>query len=240
MAQSGDRSVLDYAPLRRAEPLREAVYARVVQLVNDGYFPPGAPLTEAQIGRALGVSRTPVREALLRLASEGVLDNTLAKGFTIRPLSAQEARQLYPILGTLEALAVRSIRDPKSSTLRQLTTICRRHTSESEPLKRWRLDNEFHSMLVSISENDSLMALIGQLRTNLSRYEITYVLNIPSMKGYGGQHQHILELVKAGDVDAAADLVSSHWQEGMELVLGWLDGGVPRAADLRATVELGD
>ena len=165
MAQSGDGSALDYTPLRRAEPLREAVYARVVQLVNDGFFPPGAQLTEAQISRALGVSRTPVREALLRLASEGVLDSVLAKGFTVRPLALQEARELYPILWTLEALAVRSIDAPKAGVLRQLARISEQREQESDPLKRWRLDNDFHTLLVSLSENESLTALVGQLRT---------------------------------------------------------------------------
>src|SRR5690348_7730652 len=99
-------------PIPRPEPLRAAVYARIVALIVAGEYRPGSVLTEAALSRAMGVSRTPVREALLRLEAEGVLESTLARGFTLRPLSRSEAAELYPILAALEARAVKDAGPP--------------------------------------------------------------------------------------------------------------------------------
>src|SRR2546423_2195485 len=86
------------APIPRPEPLRASVYRRVVRLMTDGELEPGQTLTEAGLSKALGVSRTPVREALLQLEAEGVLESTPARGFTVRHLSSTEATELFPIL----------------------------------------------------------------------------------------------------------------------------------------------
>src|SRR6266540_7271671 len=99
-------TVQDNGPIRRPEPLRAEVYRRVVRLMTDGELEPGQTITEAGLSKTLGVSRTPVREALLQLEAEGVLQSTPAKGFTVRKLSITEAAELFPILSALEALAV--------------------------------------------------------------------------------------------------------------------------------------
>jgi DNA-binding GntR family transcriptional regulator len=215
-------------PIQRGEPLREAVYTRVVDLVVSGQYAPGAALTEAALSRALQVSRTPIREALLRLESEGVLYSALARGFIIRPLARSEAIELYPILATLESLAVRTAQEAwDASVVDTLHRTLDDLEGCTDPVQRWRLDTVWHGTLVAACNNQHLMSFIAQLRVNLSRYELTYMREIRHRVLADQQHREILAAIKAPDLPRAAYLLEEHWNQGMELILAWLDQHEP-------------
>ncbi|GAA4080894.1 GntR family transcriptional regulator [Actinomadura miaoliensis] len=210
-------------PIPRPEPLREAVYARIVDLILNGHYPPGAALTEASLSRALDVSRTPVREALLRLEAEGVLSSSLARGFTVRPLVRREVVELYPILGSLEALAVRTARPLDPATLDALRETFGELARCTDPVRRWRLDTEAHGALVAASGNGHLMTFVRRLRTNVSRYELTYMREAPSREDADRQHVEIVDALAACDPSTAAAILEQHWHDGMRVILDWLD-----------------
>jgi DNA-binding GntR family transcriptional regulator len=214
-------------PIARAEPLREAVYDRVVSRIRSGELLPGDAVTEAGLSRSLQVSRTPVREALLRLQAEGVLQSALARGFTIRPLIRREAAELYPILGALEALAVRSIGSLRADTTETLRATAEELGGCRDPMQRRRLDTTFHATLVAAARNGHLTDLTEQLRTSLSRYELAYMREIPDRHHADRQHQEILAAITSGELDRAADLVTGHWRDGMHRILEWLDTQEP-------------
>lgn len=206
----------------RAEPLREAVYARVVDLITCGEYPPGTPLSEAALSRALDVSRTPVREALLRLQAEGVVQSTLARGFTVRPLTREEASELYPILAALEALAVGTITTVPQSTITEMVGLLTELADCADPVRRWRLDTAWHNTLVAASGNHRLAHLAAQLRTNVSRYELSYMRTVRSRQHADHQHREILALVAAGQSQQGAALMTRHWHDGLQHLLGLL------------------
>ena len=210
-------------PIARAEPLRDAVYARIVELFWSGAYPPGTAVTEAALSRELDVSRTPVREALLRLEAEGVLRSALARGFTVRPLDRREATELYPILGALESLAVRSARTPPASRVRDLERLLAELEDCTDPIRRWRLDSDWHAGLVATAGNLQLQEMVGRVRTNLSRYELTYMREMADRTEPDRQHLEILVEFASGDTERAAQLLSAHWDAGMRAVLDWLD-----------------
>lgn len=210
-------------PIQRSEPLREAVYARVVDLVVSGRYAPGAALTEAALSRTLQVSRTPIREALLRLESEGVLSSALARGFIIRPLVRNEAIELYPILATLESLAVRMAQAWDASVVDAMHRTLDDLEGCTDPVQRWRLDTLWHGTLVAACGNQHLMSFIARLRVNLSRYELTYMREVRHRVLADHQHREILAAITAQDLPQAAYLLDEHWHRGMELVLAWLD-----------------
>ncbi len=194
----------------------------VISVVTAAFTGTMPKVTEASLSTALAVSRTPVREALLRLQAEGVLRSSLARGFTVRPLDAAEAAELYPILGALESLAVAGIQRPARSELtelgRQLTELRR----TTDPVRRWQLDTGWHQSLVALAANQRLTAMTGQLRTNLSRYELTFMREVPVRTEIDRLHRHILATLAAGDSTRAAEMLREHWQEGLRLVLAWL------------------
>lgn len=210
-------------PIARAEPLREAVYERVVSRIRSGEFLPGDAVTEAGLSRSLQVSRTPVREALLRLQAEGVLQSALARGFTVRPLIRGDAAELYPILASLEGLAVRSIGSLRADTTEMLRATAEELGGCHDPVRRRRLDTTFHATIVATAGNRHLTDLTEQLRTNLSRYELAYMREMPDRHHADRQHEEVLAAMISGELGRAAGLVTDHWHDGMHRILQWLD-----------------
>lgn len=172
------------APITRNEPLREAVYARIVTLLSTGRLSPGMSVTEAALSRSLDVSRTPVREALLRLEAEGVVHSSLARGFVVRPLSDREVSEVYPILAALEALAVRSAPRPlETAEHDRLAGLLDELEASGDAVARRALDTAFHTGLISLCGNQHLQEAIAKLRTSLSRYEIAYMQHTLARSG---------------------------------------------------------
>jgi DNA-binding GntR family transcriptional regulator len=209
--------------IARPEPLRAAVYRRVVRLMTSGELEPGQTLTEAGLSKTLGVSRTPVREALLQLEAEGVLQSTPAKGFTVRELSTTEAAELFPILATLESLAVRIA--AKSVNLRELREIDAELTLAEDPVTRWRMDTTFHEKLIEGCPNASLRALITRLRVTLSRYEIEFMRRAGQEWEHvaGSRHAAILDALAHHDLDGVHEAIGRNWQDSLDAVRTWLD-----------------
>jgi DNA-binding GntR family transcriptional regulator len=202
----------------RPEPLRAAVYRRVIKLMMGGELVPGQTVTEAGLSKSLGVSRTPVREALLQLEAEGVLESTPARGFTVRELSAKEAAELFPILAALEALAVRlGTSKPDLEWLRNLDGEL---SITKDPVERWRLDTAFHEKLIDRCKNESLRGLITRLRVTLSRYEIEYLRQ--AKNAVGNRHGAIIDALGAGDGEGADMAITENWDERLAAIRTWL------------------
>ncbi len=214
-------------PIPRPEPLRAAVYARIVARIVSAEYRPGSVLTEAALSRAMGVSRTPVREALLRLEAEGVLESTLARGFMLRALSRSEAAELYPILAALEGLAVQNAGPAVKPVLGTLRATLSELESCADPVRRWQLDAAWHRALTSAGGNRRLADLIAQLRTSLSRYELAYMQQVRSRDRADQQHREILGALEAGDARRAARLLTKHWHDGEEVIHRWLADSEP-------------
>ncbi|NDZ82197.1 GntR family transcriptional regulator [Streptomyces sp. SID10853] len=225
------------APITRNEPLREAVYARIVTLLSTGRLPPGTAVTEAALSRSLGVSRTPVREALLRLEAEGVVHSSPARGFVVRPLSDREVSEVYPILAALEALALRSVRRPLDTAEHdRLAGLLDELEASGDAVARRALDTDFHTGLISLCGNQHLLEAIAKLRTSLSRYEIAYMQHTPSRGPADRQHRLVLSALAEGDHERAAAVIEEHWHDGKRCIAAWLAGedeGTGAAATVR-------
>ena len=96
-------------------PLRDEVCRQILDRIHRGDLPPGSRVRDGDLASQLGVSRTPIREALLHLAQEGVLDAAMGRGFRVRRLDAVELREVGDILGSLESLALRLSPPPRQS-----------------------------------------------------------------------------------------------------------------------------
>ncbi|MFE2376423.1 GntR family transcriptional regulator [Streptomyces sp. NPDC059398] len=229
-ATSTSEPVAPLARIARSEPLREAVYARIVALLSTGSLAPGMSVTEAALSRALDVSRTPVREALLRLEAEGVVHSALARGFVVRPLSGREVSEVYPVLATLEALAVRSAPRPLAPAEHdRLAGLLDELEASGDAVERRALDTAFHTGLIRLCGNQYLQETIAKLRTSLSRYEIAYMQHIPSRGPADRQHREVLSALATGDREGAAAVVEEHWHDGRRCIAEWL------ASDHRTT-----
>jgi DNA-binding GntR family transcriptional regulator len=211
----------DGRPITRV-PLRDQVHHAIVGRILRDDLKPGARISDTALARELGVSRTPIREALLRLEREGFLQADVGRGFFVKPLSVREVREVYPVLWTLEVLALRTCAPLTPARRAELNRINAALEGESQPERRIDLDSAWHQALLETCGNDYLLGLIASLKAVIRRYEYAYMQNAGYIPVSTRTHEQIAELVAAGNLDAAMPLLENNWRFTMESLLGWL------------------
>lgn len=210
-------------PPQKAQSLGPIVQPSLGRIVGDrlrglilsGDLPPGAPLKERELGLALGVSRTPVREALAELEDDGlaIIDG---RHFVVAPLRPDEIAEIYSMLAGLERAAIRQIVGPTErlvSSLAEIRKRSKRATSDVRSLAA--ADSDWHRTLVEASGNRRLGDCAERLRTIALRYELAYFADAGAERSVA-QHLAIERLLALGDLSGAADAVERHWLGNIE------------------------
>src|SRR5919109_199862 len=157
-------------------PLGEQVYLQLLQRIERGELPTTTKLRDASIALELGVSRTPVREALVRLAREGVLSAEPGRGFRLTPMSPVEVREVGSILAVLEPLALDQSVELTAEQLTRLADVVRRlEQTRGDIAACVELDDQFHRVLLEACPNRRLLRLVETLRGGLRRYVHHYL-----------------------------------------------------------------
>jgi DNA-binding GntR family transcriptional regulator len=204
-------------------PLREQVHRAVVGRILREELAPGARISDSVMAQELGVSRTPVREALLRLEREGFLEVDVGRGFFVKPLSADEVRETYPILWTLEVLALRTAPRPGRATVAELDRInAELGQAGEDPERRIELDVAWHRALLAGCANRRLREMIDSVKSVVRRYEYAYMQNAGHIPVSTRTHDDIARTLERGDVEGAVPLLEINWRFGMEEILEWL------------------
>ncbi len=220
---AGGPEVARPVPIAR-RPLREDVRDALVRLLTQGELTPGTRIKEADLAARLGVSRTPLREALQALEREGFLESRPSRGFHVLPLTVEEVRETYPIIWSLERLAL-DLADPRSIDVRRLRALNRALAGASDPEEKRRIDGELHAALVAAAGNQRLSRLLDRLKGVARRYEAAHLRDDRLMRVSRQQHEAIIRACARGEGRKAADLVEEHWRVGMESIVTWLQAG---------------
>ncbi|NGN68495.1 GntR family transcriptional regulator [Streptomyces sp. A7024] len=201
------------APIKRA-PAAERVYAHVKEAVLDRRYEGGMLLTEGELAEAVGVSRTPVREALLRLEAEGLLRLYPKKGALVLPVSAQEIADVVETRLLVEEHATRKVMPAPAALLERLEELLdelKEHVAAGELTAAVKADRCFHAAIVKHAGNDILVRLYDQLRDRQLRMGVAMVQSDPGrMEITIREHAEILTALRAGDADAAVATVHHH------------------------------
>lgn len=200
-------------------PLREEVYRLLLRDILVGRLGPTTRLKDSDLARELGVSRTPVREALLRLEQESFVKSDLHRGFSVEPMSRRQASEIYPIVWTLESLAVSSTEafpDESLTRLAELTDSMRSARTATQLIK---LDTRWHETLVSHCPNERLLALIRDNKRVIQRYEYAYMSCMGMVGASLRDHERIRARLAKDDMVGAAKLLEDHWERGMRATL---------------------
>lgn len=206
------------------KPLRDQIYQLVLDRLLRGELPPGRRVVESELAGELGVSRTPLREALFRLEQEGFLQADLARGFTVVPLTAREVREIYPIIWTLECLALSSIGQTERVPLKELEQInADLAQKQDDPADKLTLDSRWHEILLQNCPNRRLLQMITSLKQVAYRYERAYMREAALVETSVEQHHLISDALKRGDLAEAATLLEQNWLFGMNALLQHLD-----------------
>ncbi|WP_406162016.1 GntR family transcriptional regulator [Streptomyces sp. NBC_01005] len=202
-------------------PLREQVKEELIKRLGRGTIATNSPINEGQLATELGVSRTPLREALITLEREGVITSERGKGFRFTPLSAQEFRDLSAIVATLEALALESSdSEHLAATAPRLLEEARAFSVPQAPhdvIERY--DDAWHDLLLSGCTNDRLMKLITSLKVTMHRYERVALGDQDILERSAEEHERIAECLQRGDLDAAVAALKENWNSGMHRIL---------------------
>lgn len=206
----------------KREPLRDRIRRRLVEDILTGGLSPGEKIPLASTAEEIGVSMTPLRETLVQFEREGLVHSNPGRGYTVATLDPEEVRQVYPLIWTLEVLALRSD-PPGGNILEELDRVNARFGDDPDPDTAMRLDLEWHRTLLSRSRNALLQQFLSQLKTRAARYELAYMRDAGNVAYSADQHGLIVEHLRAGDLDEAAVALENNWRIGPEILLPWLE-----------------
>lgn len=209
--------------LVRESSLRERVAAEIIRLVSVGDLPPGTTLTEKGAAEMFGVSRTPAREALLKLSDSGILVTGSFKGFRVAEVSVEDANWLYDCIICVERQAVRALAStPYDKKVLQSVYQSSLIRMNAGIFEYWMADQEFHETIVQMSGNPHLAAMSKYVRNGLSRYVALYMSHDYSTETSASDHGRLVDALLAEDYNSAIDLVTAHWMSARRKVIGWL------------------
>ncbi|MDD7969660.1 GntR family transcriptional regulator [Roseinatronobacter alkalisoli] len=186
-------------------------YDRLLNEIRHGTLPPGARLREVDLAARLGISRTPVREAIRRLEADGLVEHLPRQGATLRRLSYAEVMELYEMRAVLEGTAARlAARAASELELRELAGINAEMTASTNPEDIVRLNRLFHAALVNTAKNRYLQRAIAAMgRTLLILGRST--LFDPARIATGAQeHEELLRALQNRDGTAAEAAMRTH------------------------------
>ena len=196
-------------------------------MIVEGRLRPGERIKEAELAIGLGVSRTPVREALSRLAAEGAVTSRPAVGYSVRPLSVEEFEQLYDIRPLLDPEALRLAGIPSPERLARLEALNRAFAGTADPEAAIRLDDEWHMQLLAGCPNRVVIELIENIIVRTRRYELALLRERPNVLRAAGDHDAILDALRRGDLPGACAALQHNMRSGRAPILDWLSTRAP-------------
>ncbi|MGW6819195.1 GntR family transcriptional regulator [Streptomyces sp. NPDC055005] len=202
----------------------DRVYRHVKQGVLDRRFEGGLLLTEGEVAEAVGVSRTPVREALLRLETEGLLKLYPKKGALVLPVSVQEIADVIETRLLVEEFTARKAVPAPPALLDRLAALIeeqRRHAAAGDLVALMAADRGFHAEIVRHAGNQILCRLYDQLRDRQLRMGVALLHAHPErVERTLVEHTEILDALRSGDADTTAAAVRAHVGRVEALVRG--------------------
>ena len=189
--------------------LVDAAHEQIRQRILDNAWPPGHRMLEQEVALALGMSRTPVREALVRLQSEGLVEVVPRHGMRVLPVSPTDMREIYEILTALECMAAeilarRKPSDEELAPLEQATQAMDRALAIDD-LDAWaRADEQFHAQLVALAGNRLLQATVMNHWDRAHRARMFTLRLRPKPVNSTREHMALVERLRAGDAEGAA------------------------------------
>ncbi|MEN8145719.1 MAG: GntR family transcriptional regulator [Gemmatimonadota bacterium] len=205
----------------KRQPLAVQTRALVAKQIIVGKLAPGSRLNETTLAQELGVSRTPVRQALTGLERDGLVIAEPDRGFFVASLDREEALELYPILATLEPFALRvngTLMPKRLAKLREINGELR--SIAGDPAKAVELNFAWHERLILPCENGRLGQLVQSLWDRVRRYEHAfYAPGRVRLETSADLHSEILEALEGGAIQHASSILERHWLTDLDQIV---------------------
>jgi DNA-binding GntR family transcriptional regulator len=200
--------------VERPDTLARSAYLRLQEAIREGTVRHGTLYSENELAETLGMSRTPVREAVIALAREGLLEVSAQRGFRVRELSAEEQAEVFDLRALLESYVVRQLADetPHGAT-EQLSGVLDRQerlVQGGRGSQFLAIDEEFHLLMPQLAGLSRTHDTLGRLRGAMWLLGHEALARPERDRAVLDEHRAIVAAIVAGDADAAADAVATH------------------------------
>ncbi len=199
--------------------LEEQVYEKLGDEIISGELKHGQIVTECELAARLGVSRTPVRGALRRLAEEGLLEITTNRRITVVGVGTDDLVDTYNVRMRLEGLSSRlateRMTDGDKKKLTDFVELSEYYISKKDTEHLGSLDTEFHSMIYRASGNRMLCRILSELHRNIARYRRLSLSTPGRLESSVAEHREILDAILSGNAQLADELTSKHIEHAL-------------------------
>lgn len=206
-----DFSQLVSKALEKKKTTQEWVTDLLREGILGGYFKDGEPIPTVSLTEKLGVSRMPIRIALMQLESEGLVSMDPHKPAVAVKLSPEEVQQVYDIRFELEGLAIQlAIEEMTDDQVNELASIIEKMSTTRDTETYMKLNNDFHNKINSYSNNEVLINIINQLRNKILKYVKLYLSSQMNIERANKEHKKIMNAILKRDPTMARKAVQDH------------------------------
>ena len=195
-------------------PLRDVVFKTLREAILKGDLAPGERLMEIKLANQLGVSRTPIREAIRKLELEGLVVMVPRKGAEVAKITEKDLRDVLEVRASLEELAIslacERITDEKIAELKDALEQFRTVIKGKDVTKIAQMDVAFHDVIFEATQNARLVQMVNNLREQMYRYRLEYLKDFSTHSRLDEEHVKIFEAVSAQDIERATALIREH------------------------------
>ena len=196
--------------------IRDNAYESLRDWIVTGQLGPGEKLKDKELAAQLGVSRTPVREALRKLEDEGLVESAANRWTRVMPLDLGETERIYPIIRSLELLAldlaIPHLSEQHLLEMQGANDDLRAASGDGDPRAAVAADAALHQVLIGASANPELKSLLRQLKTRYRRLELAYFGDAESLAASYEEHRALIAALRDRDLDAARRILAANWR----------------------------
>ena len=195
-------------------PLRDVVFNTLRQAILKGELAPGERLMEIQLAEKLGVSRTPIREAIRKLELEGLVLMIPRKGAEVAKISEKSLRDVLEVRRSLEELAIelacQRMSEEDMDELERVQGNFRNAIAKGEAMTIAETDEQYHDVIYQGTGNDKLVQMLNNLREQMYRYRLEYIKDADKRQILVVEHDYILKAIRSRHVAEAKKAIREH------------------------------
>lgn len=195
-------------------PLRDVVFNTLRRAILKGELKPGERLMEIALAEKLGVSRTPIREAIRKLELEGLVIMIPRRGAQVANITEKDLNDVLEVRCCLEEMAIEKacsrMTDQELSELAEAEEAFQGLLEEGDLTKLAEADVEFHEIIYRAAENKRLLQVLNNLREQIYRYRVEYLKDEKTRKRLVEEHREMYEAIRSRDVEKAKKIASNH------------------------------
>ena len=195
--------------------IKDEAYNILSNWIITGKLQPKSRIKINELSESLGISRTPVREAILKLEDEGLIISKANRWTIVAPIDLMEAIDIYQIVFTLESLAIKegfkNMSNEDITELEEINEKTKAALSEKNLIDALISDNDFHDKIVNLSANKEIMPILKNLKRKIQRIELFFFENLDNSLDSYCEHKAIVEAMKERDLDKTIEALKVNW-----------------------------